>query len=98
MVTDLSSQLYLSRTDLRTTGTAIYLYNILIKLVLTDVNITVDGKFADRYTYALDLNEEYEYGALVFSQDNMPYGEHTVEMSSFGPNATTVLFDYAVYT
>ena len=74
------------------------MYNILIKLVLTDVNFTLDGKFVDRYTQTPDINEEYEYNALVFSQDDIPYGEHTLEMSAFGPNQTTVLFDYALYT
>lgn len=84
--------------DISRVGTAVYLYNILVKLALTDVNITLDGQLAYRYTLVPNISEQYRYDALIFSQEDIPYGEHTVEMSAFGPNQTVVLFDYAIYT
>lgn len=84
--------------DLRGPGTAIYITNILVRLALTDVNITLDGQLVSRYTILPNISEQFKYDTLVFSQDSIPYGEHTVEMSAFGPNQTNVLFDYAIYT
>lgn len=78
------------------TGTAIYLFHILARDYLTDVNITLDGEFATRVTLTWTA-ATFEYNALVFSQIDMPDGEHTVGMSAFGPQDSTILFDYAIY-
>ncbi|KAI0346981.1 hypothetical protein BDW22DRAFT_1425072 [Trametopsis cervina] len=81
------------------TGTAVYLFNILEGGLLTDVNITIDGQFATRFTNTPDLpDSEFVYNVPVFSVDTLPFGEHTVEMSAFGPDQALVLFDYAIYT
>ncbi|KAI0346980.1 hypothetical protein BDW22DRAFT_1351313 [Trametopsis cervina] len=82
------------------TGTAVYLFNILENRVLTDVNITMDGQFVTRFTNTPNLPDfdQFVYNFPVFSSDTLPFGEHTVEMSAFGPDQTLVLFDYAVYT
>lgn len=85
-------------TDASFTGTAIYLLNILANGYLTDVNITLDGEFASRFTHSSTIDEPYEYNTIVFSQTGLPYGEHSVGMSASGPDDITVLFDYAIYT
>ena len=77
-------------------GTAVYLFNILDRGDVTDVNITIDGNFASHY--ANEPSTSFVYNSLVFSQDNLPFGEHTVEMSAGGNDQVTILFDYALYT
>ncbi|KAI0758508.1 hypothetical protein BC629DRAFT_1273821, partial [Irpex lacteus] len=79
-------------------GTAFYIFNILVKLALTDVNVTLDGELLGRYTRTPNITEGFLYNASIFSKENIPYGEHTVGVSAFGPNQTNVLFDYAMYT
>ena len=81
-------------------GNAVYLFNILQNGALTDVNITVDGKFASRYTYQPQLPDymQFVYNTPIFSQENLPFGDHSVQVSAFGPDHTVVLFDYALYT
>jgi hypothetical protein len=81
-------------------GTAVYLFNILENGALTDVNITVDGNFVTRYTYQPQLPDYmlFVYNTPIFSQENLSFGTHSVEVSAFGPDHTIVLFDYALYT
>ncbi|KAI0091410.1 hypothetical protein BDY19DRAFT_624562 [Irpex rosettiformis] len=79
-------------------GTAVYIFNILVKQALTNVNITLDGQLVNTYAHTPDLTNQFAYNASVFSKENIPYGEHTVGVSAFGPNQTNVLFDYAIYT
>ena len=67
-------------------------------MTLTDVNITLDGRLAGQYNVFSDISEQFKYDVPVFTQENIPYGEHTIEMSAFGPNLTYVMFDYAIYT
>ena len=62
------------------------------------MNFTLDGQSAGRYTVVPDISEQFEYDVPVFMQDRLPYGEHTVEMTAYGPNDTVILFDYAIYT
>lgn len=79
-------------------GTAFYLFNILVKLTLTDVNVTLDGQLVGSYTRFSNITEQFLYDVPIYSQEDIPYGEHTVLVSAFGPDQTNVLFDYAIYT
>ncbi|KAI0339733.1 hypothetical protein BDW22DRAFT_1335931 [Trametopsis cervina] len=81
-------------------GTAFYIFNILVRLTLTDVNITLDGTLVGSYTRFANVSEQEQflYNVPIFAHDYIPYGEHTVGVSAFGPYQTNVLFDYAVYT
>ena len=79
-------------------GTAFWIFNILVKLALTNVNITLDGELIDTYSHTPNLTQGFSYNNSIFSREDIPYGEHTVGVSAFGPNQTNVLFDYAIYT
>ncbi|KAI0792655.1 hypothetical protein C8Q75DRAFT_713837 [Abortiporus biennis] len=83
---------------LQFTGTAIYVYNIASQGILTDVTFTLDGQDAGHFTETFDMPVRTMYNVLIFSQDSMPMGDHTLVVSAFGPNYTIVLFDYAIYT
>ncbi|KAI0092532.1 hypothetical protein BDY19DRAFT_990247 [Irpex rosettiformis] len=80
------------------TGNAVYLFNIIARGDPTDVSIIIDGNLITRYTSDTNLPVGFMYNVPVFSQDNLPFGEHTVEMSADGNDQTLVLFDYALYT
>ncbi|KAI0347309.1 hypothetical protein BDW22DRAFT_1425354 [Trametopsis cervina] len=79
-------------------GTGVYLFNVLNKLVLTDVNVIVDERPPTRFTIIPNIDEYYEYNVPVFALDSLDYGEHTVTLSASRSNYTIVLFDYAMYT
>ncbi|KAL4252905.1 hypothetical protein ABKN59_003567 [Abortiporus biennis] len=79
-------------------GTAIYLFNIAVRLTLTDVNFTLDGSYLGRYTQFFNVTDQYLYNVPIFALDSIPYSEHTLVVSAFGPNYTIVFFDYALYT
>ncbi|KAI0796187.1 hypothetical protein C8Q75DRAFT_803223 [Abortiporus biennis] len=79
-------------------GTAVYVYSIAVRLTLTDVNFTLDGTFMGRYTEFYNVTDQYLFNAPMFALDSIPYGEHTLVASAFGPNDTLVYFDYALYT
>ena len=79
-------------------GTAVYIFNIAVRLTLTDVNFTLDGTLVGRYTEFYNISEQYVYNVPILSLNGIPYGEHTLTVDAFGPNQTLVLFDYAIYT
>ncbi|TCD69456.1 hypothetical protein EIP91_007582 [Steccherinum ochraceum] len=81
-------------------GTAVYVFNVLPRLTLTNVNITLDGTFATNFTHFQNVSilEQYTYNVPIFAVDSLQYGEHTVAVTAVGSNTTSLLFDYAVYT
>lgn len=84
----------------RKKGTAVYVFNVLPRLTLTNVNITLDGTFAANFTHFQNVSilEQYTYNVPIFAVDSLQYGEHTVAVTAVGSNTTSLLFDYAVYT
>jgi hypothetical protein len=66
--------------------------------VATNVNVTLDGKFATQFNVSGGPDEQYSYNQTVFAREELPYGEHTVEVVADGPEYTLMLFDYALYT
>ncbi|KAH8104029.1 hypothetical protein BXZ70DRAFT_1062554 [Cristinia sonorae] len=81
-------------------GTAVYIFNILTRLTQTNVGITLDGKFMQNYTKFQNVSvfEQYQYNVPIFAMDGIPFGEHTVTVTSGGSVDDLILFDYAIYT
>jgi hypothetical protein len=84
--------------SLRRLGTAIYVFNILVRGIRTDVNITLDGKLVDRFNMVGGPNKQYSYNVTVFARDGLSYGEHTVGIVAGGSDSSLMLFDFALYT
>ncbi|THH29505.1 hypothetical protein EUX98_g4680 [Antrodiella citrinella] len=81
-------------------GSAVYIFNILTRLTLTDVNITLDGNFVTNFNLFQNVSvfDQYAYNFPILALDSIPYGEHTVTVTTVGTNTSLLLFDYAVYT
>ncbi|KAI0337065.1 hypothetical protein BDW22DRAFT_1433646 [Trametopsis cervina] len=84
-------------------GIAIYVFFIMEDQVrpfitsATSMDIVLDGLFATTFTHAPSNLTDYEYNVCVYSNDNLPAGQHTVSLISNGP-PSLMLFDYANYT
>ncbi|KAH9932120.1 uncharacterized protein BXZ73DRAFT_47029 [Epithele typhae] len=89
------------------TGTAIYVYNVLVNSIANSPNFSTTTNL----TFALDgvrstastsfvhaqtnLNSNITYNALVYSTASLPYANHSLVMTNIGP---LCFFDYAIYT
>jgi hypothetical protein len=60
----------------------------------TEYNIFVDG-VSQSHSFSLDQSSDAEYADLAFSNETMPLGPHTIEMSI--PSGAIAYFDYAVF-
>ncbi|KAH8102718.1 hypothetical protein BXZ70DRAFT_802396 [Cristinia sonorae] len=81
-------------------GTAVYVYFILQKLQLTDVDVSIDGGPASNFNHVIDAtsNVEFDFNVPIFVQEGLLNGEHTFTVTASGPNFVLMLFDYAIYT
>lgn len=81
-------------------GTAVYIFNIVRRLTLTNLNVTLDGSVAKTYTIFPNITDEFMYNVPIFSVDSLADAEHTVTVTGFPLDNTgsLVLFDYAIYT
>ncbi|EIW56437.1 uncharacterized protein TRAVEDRAFT_84578, partial [Trametes versicolor FP-101664 SS1] len=91
------------------TGSAVYVYNIVVDSIVADtdtlVNLTflLDDEAVGAY-YHEPISDppgsvpQVSYHVLVYSNSSLPHGEHALQMVSSGSKATSVLFDYVVYT
>ncbi|KAG6849531.1 hypothetical protein H0H93_007687 [Arthromyces matolae] len=86
-------------------GTAVYVYFILANYVgggittETMCNFTLDGQYVSTFHHLPTQSTDYEFNALVFSQDGLSNGKHTLLISTSGINRHLFTsFDYAQYT
>ncbi|KAJ7254599.1 hypothetical protein C8J57DRAFT_615680 [Mycena rebaudengoi] len=85
---------------LRFTGSAIWIFMAKPQTdpdagaFATEYNIFVDG-LSQSHSFSLDQSSDAEYADLAFSNETMPLGPHTIEMSI--PGGAIAYFDYAVF-
>ncbi|KAL1943265.1 hypothetical protein VTO73DRAFT_4340 [Trametes versicolor] len=91
------------------TGSAVYVYNIVVDSIVADtdtlVNLTfsLDDEAVGAY-YHEPISDppgsvpQVSYHVLVYSNSSLPHGEHALQMVTSGVRAANVLFDYIVYT
>ncbi|KAJ8481307.1 hypothetical protein ONZ51_g6086 [Trametes cubensis] len=89
------------------TGHAIYVYhtimNILVHGASTRTNLTflIDSEFVGNYLHNPTSNDSTPavfYQMLVYSNDALEQGEHTLQVVASGGSTVLVLFDYVMYT
>ncbi|KAI0633049.1 hypothetical protein C8Q77DRAFT_865789 [Trametes polyzona] len=85
------------------TGSAIYMYNILVNRVpathtLTRLEFFLDGDHAFSFIHVPDNTTDVIYNALVYSNTSMPQGPHSLQAVASGNGTILTLFDYAIYT
>lgn len=94
---------------LPTLGTAIFVFFTLVDnptvyipgiTTLTAVNFTLDKMPPRQFRYTPQKTQGFLFQSLVFAQNDLPGGNHTLFIS--GPSNTDtsiyVNFDYAIYT
>lgn len=92
------------------TGSAVYVYNIVVDSIVADtdtlVNLTffLDDEVVGAYNHEPisdppgSSTPQVSYHVLVYSNSSLPHAEHALQMVSSGIKAANVLFDYVVYT
>ena len=90
------------------TGTAVYVYNILVNqipfvlpgVVTTFTNLTfhIDDELVGNFTHIPDNTLNVMYKHLVYSNVSLANTHHTLEIRASGGKSSLVLFDYAEYT
>ncbi|KAI0673167.1 hypothetical protein C8Q78DRAFT_704138 [Trametes maxima] len=86
------------------TGSAVYVYNILVNTAIADTdtftNLTfyIDGEGVGAFSHEPDGTSLAIYNVPVYTNSSMPYGPHSLRMVSTGIKAALALFDYLVYT
>ncbi|KAG6872611.1 hypothetical protein C0995_008356 [Termitomyces sp. Mi166 len=94
-----------NNTESRDPGTAVYVYFILANFVGDNIptqtvcDFALDGSYVSSFHHIPTSSTEFNYGALVFSKDNLSNEQHTLNISTSGLNELLwVCFDYATYT
>ncbi|KAI0673886.1 hypothetical protein C8Q78DRAFT_658019 [Trametes maxima] len=86
------------------TGTAVYVFFIVPNTVpftttLTNLSFSLDDASAGQpFIHIPDSSSDISYQVPVFTATNLANTKHTVKVSTGGPNATLMLFDYMIYT
>ncbi|KAI0652610.1 hypothetical protein C8Q79DRAFT_110960 [Trametes meyenii] len=86
------------------TGTAVYVFFIVPNTVpftttLTNLSFTLDDTSAGQpFIHTPDSSSDISYQVPVFTATNLANTKHTIKVSTGGPNATLMLFDYMIYT
>ena len=79
-------------------GSSIKVYIIGERAKLTDLLFTLDNTQVGRFTSSIPEGDQYFYDVVALSQDDIPNGDHTLQMQATGDQWVQILFDYAVYT
>lgn len=93
----------------RILGTAIYVFFTLVDnpdayvpgiTTATAVNFTIDDMTFPPFAYNPRKEEAYLFRSLVFAQNTLPDGNHTLLISgpANGNESVYINFDYAIYT
>ncbi|KAH9886726.1 hypothetical protein C8Q73DRAFT_795208 [Cubamyces lactineus] len=89
------------------TGHAVYVYhtiiNTLVSRASTRTNLTflVDSEYVGNYLHSptsSDNTPAVLYQMLVYSNDALEQGDHTLQIVASGNTTTLILFDYIIYT
>ncbi|KAJ3482029.1 hypothetical protein NLI96_g7260 [Meripilus lineatus] len=84
--------------SIRFTGTAIQVFLIGVKSMLTDVQFTLDDTPVGSFTSSFLDGDRFVYGVSALHKDDIPNGEHILQMQSAGDQSVLILFDYALYS
>lgn len=85
-------------------GQAVYVFNIIANVVLftettTTLFFSLDGEAVGHYAHSADLfSPQVMYNVVVYANQSLPHGNHTLVISAEGTDPSLVLFDYVVYT
>ncbi|EIW56434.1 uncharacterized protein TRAVEDRAFT_49259 [Trametes versicolor FP-101664 SS1] len=86
------------------TGTAVYMYNILVNIVagpqtsLTMLHFYLDGDQVGTFTHDRDDTTEVIYNALVYKNTSLSNTPHSLRAEASGAQSILYLFDYVIYT
>ncbi|KAI0756225.1 hypothetical protein C8Q80DRAFT_1264311 [Daedaleopsis nitida] len=90
------------------TGTAVYVYNIIINkpypgqegtlTTFTNISFYMDGEFAANYVHFPETSTHTVYDVPVYSTTALHNTTHSLHMRVYGSTSSLVLFDYATYT
>ncbi|KAH9885395.1 hypothetical protein C8Q73DRAFT_622477, partial [Cubamyces lactineus] len=85
------------------TGTAVYVFNIVVNAVpdtatLTNLTFFLDGEHAGEFVHVPDGSSDVLYDVPVYTAAGLANVPHTLLIQMNIPNTTNVLFDYIVYT
>ncbi|EIW56430.1 uncharacterized protein TRAVEDRAFT_83638, partial [Trametes versicolor FP-101664 SS1] len=86
------------------TGTAVYMYNILVNTVagtrtsLTTLHFYLDGEQVGTFTHDRDNTTEVIYNALVYKNTSLSNTPHSLVAEASGADYILFLFDYVIYT
>ncbi|KAI0658335.1 hypothetical protein C8Q70DRAFT_881279, partial [Cubamyces menziesii] len=85
------------------TGTAVYVFNIVVNAVpdtatLTNLTFFLDGERAGEFVHVPDGSSDVLYNVPVFTTTGLANAPHTLLIQMNTPNVTNVLFDYIAYT
>lgn len=86
-------------------GTAVYVYGIVANTVpftstITNLTFQLDGKDVGTYLHTPTTSTDFQYHTLLYSNPNIPNGDHTIACGTNGHTADNflILFDYIIYT
>ncbi|KAI0658428.1 hypothetical protein C8Q70DRAFT_1055007 [Cubamyces menziesii] len=84
------------------TGRAVYVFNLIANFIrptttFTNLTFYIDGALAGNYSHTPDNDNGLLYHVPVFST-TLSHGPHTLVISAGGANASSILFDYIIYT
>ena len=84
-------------------GVAIYVFNIIPNNVdgattLTNLSFFLDEVPVGQFLHIPDQTANIRYHVPVFVNESLPDTQHSLDIRATGPNASLVLFDYAIYT
>ncbi|KAI0652609.1 hypothetical protein C8Q79DRAFT_898303, partial [Trametes meyenii] len=84
------------------TGTAVYVYNIIVDIIPFNTNLrfTLDGTVASKlFSHVATGFMDPQYNVLVFESTGLPNTDHTLAIEAISDkNLSLVLFDRIVYT
>lgn len=84
-------------------GIAVYVFNTVPDspggaMTLTNLNFTLDQACAGNFTHVPNRTVFISYHVPVFTKTSLADTQHTLDMRATGPDASLVLFDYALYS
>ena len=85
-------------------GTAVYVYNVLVNRGTPDVQIStnitfeLDGDLAGEFAHQPTSSTEFDYNHLVFASNSLKNTDHVLVIQPAENQTSLILFDYAMYT
>ncbi|KAI0659554.1 hypothetical protein C8Q70DRAFT_117251 [Cubamyces menziesii] len=90
------------------TGHAVYVFNMVVNIIIpggvvttTDLAFYIDNDYMASFSHSPPSNNSQPsvfYNKLVYSNDSLEQGEHTLQIRSSGNTKALTLFDYVVYS